>query len=736
MTRAIWMLALLGCGGAMEAQAPVGYNMDAKGDDAGYGGAPAKNKRAFADEEMEEARPSAVSAGVLGYMEADEDLTEVAKGAAAPPPSSPADDAAAQVRRWFPQAFLWQPEVHTDATGRASVDVTVPDTLTTWRVLGLAHDRGGRQSGTVHTFRGAMTTWLEVNVPPWLTEGDRLVLPIQAMHQGADPLTSDLVVSAGTSDRAVRSLTLAPGDRRVQAFELSSADRGSLRVTAALGSHDALERRIPVRAAGEPRILRRGGLLGADARVALSPEPAALPGAEVDVWVHGGALSLLAAELERLGDGDLPWEGAYGQALARRATELADKAGVTLDPAAMRRLELRAWQRVRADAASVDALGAAHLLRGLGTDDTPVVAELRDRLVRVITQDQRGDGTWGMTGASTLPAILVQTAAIGGALPSSAEASRQRAMGALERLAGEVDEPFTAAVIAASGLVSDSRRAELVALVSDAVVVHEDGRASMPLESGARSVWWTVPSQLEALGWAGLALAGEDDPAHAAIVATLLASYDASSGFGAGPANPLLLEVVSDALPPPTQDVRVRLEVDGETRAEASVTRGQPLVPALLHAEIPEDARSVRVVADPPTPGLAWTLQHTARVPWGAPDLPDGITVDIGTPSLRVGRVAEVPVTIAAPSGTEVSLALGLPPGVTFEGVELGSGTATEDLGDHVRIDTRRFGTGDVLEVRLKVRPSFAGTFRTAPHRVGYDDPTHVFAPSVWTVRE
>ncbi|MCK6551511.1 hypothetical protein L6R52_37090 [Myxococcota bacterium] len=64
-------------------------------------------------------------------------------------PSAPA-------RAWFPETFLFQPLVPTDETGRAKVEVLVPDRLTTWRVLALAHSRDGAQAGAEASFLGTL----------------------------------------------------------------------------------------------------------------------------------------------------------------------------------------------------------------------------------------------------------------------------------------------------------------------------------------------------------------------------------------------------------------------------------------------------------------------------------------------------------------------------------------------------------------------------------------------------
>ncbi|MGI5865882.1 MAG: alpha-2-macroglobulin family protein, partial [Myxococcales bacterium] len=57
--------------------------------------------------------------------------------------------AATPSRAWFPETFLFDPLVVTDEQGKASVPVRVPDRLTSWRVLALAHSRDGAQAGAV-----------------------------------------------------------------------------------------------------------------------------------------------------------------------------------------------------------------------------------------------------------------------------------------------------------------------------------------------------------------------------------------------------------------------------------------------------------------------------------------------------------------------------------------------------------------------------------------------------------
>ncbi|MBA2320950.1 MAG: hypothetical protein H0V89_07335, partial [Deltaproteobacteria bacterium] len=144
----------------------------------------------------------------LGYLAEDAapaqgGAREKAEAMAPPPPGGDGkgdDDeqsaAESRLRAWFPEAFHWQPLVETGPDGRADVAITVPDQLTTWRVLALAHDRSGRQSGAVHPFDSRLALYADPVVPAWLHVGDRLALPIQLVNASDGAVAGSLSVIA------------------------------------------------------------------------------------------------------------------------------------------------------------------------------------------------------------------------------------------------------------------------------------------------------------------------------------------------------------------------------------------------------------------------------------------------------------------------------------------------------------------------------------------------------------
>ncbi len=161
-----------------------------------------------------------------------------------------------QVRKEFPDAIFWAPTVTTDAAGKATVEVTYPDALTTWRVTARAV--------TANTLVGAgvarsLTTRdfiLRAVTPRFLTEGDTLDLPYVVhnylpgeqtvtLEGSARGLTPD---AAGALTRPATFTVPVNGEHRVdwrlKADKVGLATVGGTATTA--GDGDALELSFPV----------------------------------------------------------------------------------------------------------------------------------------------------------------------------------------------------------------------------------------------------------------------------------------------------------------------------------------------------------------------------------------------------------------------------------------------------------------------------------------------------------
>lgn len=653
---------------------------------------------------------------------------------------------AADVRRWFPEAFLWQPLVETGDEGAATVEVTVPDQLTTWRVLGLAHDRRGEQAGDVLTFRSALDLYVDPVTPAWLYSGDRVVLPVQVSNTTAGTRTAPLQLSASgaLTGAGVAEVEVPAGGTVVERLSLSTRGVGAALVRADLGSIDAAERQVPVRPVGRPVVQQVGGVFSGSRALAIpAVQGADAATQQVEVLVFPGPLSVLSAEEQRLSTAAAtPQSAAYGFALASRMAELMDQTGQEADEDELRRLRLGAWQRVVPYTRSPDLGLATDLLLSLrNVDDNPLAERFRDRLVRIVVDGQRGDGSWARQSRAELDQVLVQTAVAAWALPESEERARGRAAGVIERYGDQIDDAYTAAVVLASGLAEGEQRDRLGALVQEGMVSLPDGPTTLRVPAGVLNASGEAPRRPELLAWTALALLELDQPEAAGdLVGELMGGYSGAWGFGAGWADVAALEAVCRVLPGLSEPVTLSLLRDGEVVSTAELDAAQPKVPVTLLAE---GEGRLTLQADPAVPGLSFLASRRGWVPWSGSERMPGVDIEIEAPEWKVGVESDLRVSLSAAQGQRVVLEQGLPAGATVDEAAL-QALIGDELTDvqvqahRVVLTTRAFSAGEVMELTIPVRPAFAGQFSTGPLRLSdarhpWQEPI-AMAPAAWTV--
>lgn len=659
------------------------------------------------------------------------------------------DGAAAEqeaLRAWFPEAFLWRPSLQTDGRGQASLDVKVPDQLTTWRVLALAHDDAGHQSGSTHTFESTLPAYVDPVVPGWGFAGDRFVLPVQLVNNRSGPLSGRVQVelSGAVAGSASQVVSLGPYGSSALQVPVETTAAGEAVLSAALPGVDRVRRSWRVSPTGRPVVEQRAGTLGGERAFTLRwPEGMDLRTAAFSIEVQPGPLAVALTELERLDAGGR-WQGAYAYRLLGTAERLVEATGAQVDSETLRTVRKRAWQRLVRRARAPEPDDAARLLADLGTQPPESLEQtLRVRLIRLVVQDQRADGTWSRHDRSTVQEVLVQTAATARALPEDEAGARLRASGALERFQPNIDDPFTASVVIASGLLTPTEpvlktlREGLVPLVPD----DPDGPKTVfaPQVASPTGGRATDP---EARAWMALALlqlGGDEERTLAGDLASqLLGTYGASTGFGAGRADGILLQAIEAALPSVDVPVQLSLEVDGDPVATAAVDPEQPGVTAVLTGTPRSETTDV-VLRGTPSAGLTWTLTQRAWVPWTGEEGLPGVDVEIEQGELTAGRVGRLTLRMAAPSGATVRLVQGLPAGTVVEYPEMirdrPDVRVFEVEQDRFTLETTSFGAGEIREIFLAVVPRYAGSLNTAPLEITSAGRTALVAPHRWTVR-
>jgi len=94
-------------------------------------------------------------------------------------------DTGTPVRKEFPDTAFWKPDLRTDAKGQATITVTLPDTLTTWRATAIAHAppfaKGGLGGVTSVGYGTAKVVsrldfQVRLETPRFFTQGDEAVI--------------------------------------------------------------------------------------------------------------------------------------------------------------------------------------------------------------------------------------------------------------------------------------------------------------------------------------------------------------------------------------------------------------------------------------------------------------------------------------------------------------------------------------------------------------------------------
>lgn len=647
----------------------------------------------------------------------------------------------AATRSWFPESFLWMPSVETDASGSNTVTVAVPDSLTTWRVLGLGWTRDGAQGGAEVSVVSTLPAYVDVVVPGSLYAGDVVELPVQVVNTTGETLSAGLdVLVSGASGAGAGALSVPGGGSATRSVSVQADRAGTAVVKATFGNIDGVERAIPVRPNGLPLDTKGSGAVGGAVTAIAQGAASADDSLEIILW--SGAASVVRAEIE--GGGVEPWERdvRIGSPLAQSAYQFAlSQAGAKLSkedvsPEALRTLRIRSWQPLTRAARVPDVATACLLAEALrGAPDKTIEGDLRDRMVEQARSTQAPDGTW-VTGLGTIDSTLAQTGAC--SLAAGADDSvRLRAEGAFARNVQRLEDPYLAAWALASGAVSDPELTTRLRDTLSKALVHDNDGAHLHV-AGMRRADGAVVNDAEATAVAALALADNHDEA-AALATGLLALRQPWGGWGDGVASLLALRALDAVFTmdqPPALDVE--LVLDGVVAATGRLSTELGHKPTRLVAPWTGSAAKLEVRTSTPAPGLIYTWRARSWSPWGPPEA-GAAEVSVTAPrAARVGEVVSVAVRAATPSSVSPTLRVGLPAGVRpdpagMDALVARSGFASWQGGEGFVL-IRGLPPGG-WEGELPVVPALAGSLTSGASTLLDDTTTVALAPpSRWTI--
>jgi uncharacterized protein YfaS (alpha-2-macroglobulin family) len=207
------------------------------------------------------------------------------------------------IRSNFNPLAAFAPTVKTDAQGRATIDIKVPDNLTRYRIVAIA-TAGDKQFGKGED---ALTARLPLMVRPspprFLNFGDTFQLPVVVQNQTDAPMTVRLAArttNANLTDGAGREVTVPANDRVEVQFPAAAEMAGIARfqiVGNAGNASDAAELALPVWTPATTEAFATYGVIDDGA----IKQPVALPG-QVVTQFGGIDVTTASTNLQALTD--------------------------------------------------------------------------------------------------------------------------------------------------------------------------------------------------------------------------------------------------------------------------------------------------------------------------------------------------------------------------------------------------------------------------------------------------
>ena len=145
------------------------------------------------------------------------------------------------IRRYFPDTAYWNPEVRTDALGRAEVTFTWPDSLTTWRATARAVTADTHVGSAVRKCIVTKDLIVRMQAPRFFRERDTQTLALVVHNYTGAPKRVEVRLSAeGIRLQGANSRRLSvPGGGVARAeFDISVPAPGKARLTASVRALD------------------------------------------------------------------------------------------------------------------------------------------------------------------------------------------------------------------------------------------------------------------------------------------------------------------------------------------------------------------------------------------------------------------------------------------------------------------------------------------------------------------
>lgn len=157
-----------------------------------------------------------------------------------------------QLRRNFAALAIFAPSVKTDANGKATVDLKLPDNLTRYRITAVAVTKSKQFGLGESNITAKQPLMVRASAPRFMNFGDSISLPVVLQNQTDSPMSVDVVIrsnNATLTDGNGRRVTIPANDRAEIRFPVKTEKAGTARFQIGASSQkfaDAAEIEFPV----------------------------------------------------------------------------------------------------------------------------------------------------------------------------------------------------------------------------------------------------------------------------------------------------------------------------------------------------------------------------------------------------------------------------------------------------------------------------------------------------------
>ena len=129
----------------------------------------------------------------VAEMEVEEEMVSMDAGEASDNSADNQDFSNANIRTNFSETAFFQPHIATDANGELYVEFTVPESITRWKMLGIAHTKDMCLGTTENHLVTKKDFSVEPNLPRFLRCGDKISIPAKISNLLTDAQISGKV---------------------------------------------------------------------------------------------------------------------------------------------------------------------------------------------------------------------------------------------------------------------------------------------------------------------------------------------------------------------------------------------------------------------------------------------------------------------------------------------------------------------------------------------------------------